>query len=235
MSTTPAVVETLTPEQFKASLPEKMRKSVSTEVIDKVNDLLANPDMHEQYRENLLSFSNVLMEGKFKLTGYVDAIKYVSLKVCGLTNQRAFEITFPQKIQDWVTRGVEAKDIASYVSSYNKSKLVNLILEQTLVPTHILNADLYQKALNVQADLMLTAHSEMVRTTAANSILTQLKPPETKKIELAVTQEESSAVKELKEATLALAAQQRQAIQSGQMNAQEVAHSQIIEGEYENV
>lgn len=232
MSTTqPTVVDQLSPEQFKAALPEKMRKSVSQDVIDKVNLLLANPDMHEQYRENLLSYANVLQDGKFKLTGYIDAVKYVSLKVCGLTNQRAYEITFPAKIQDWVSRGVEPKDIASYISSYNKSKLVNLILEQTLVPTHILNADLYQKALNVQADLMLTARSEMVRTTAANSVLTQLKPPETKKIELAVSQNENSAIKELQAATLALAAQQRLAIQAGQMNAQEVAHSRIIEGE----
>jgi hypothetical protein len=94
---------------------------------------------------------------------------------------------------------------------------------------------LYQKALNVQAELMLSANSEMVRTTAANSLLQQLKPPETQKVELDVKTTESSAVRELREATLALAAQQRQMIQSGQMNAQEVAHSRIIEGECEDV
>ena len=225
------VVEQLSPEEFKQALPEKMRKVVSQEVLDKVNHLLANPDMHEQYRENLLSFGNVLSEGKFKLTGYIDAIKYVSLKVCGLTNLRSFEITFPHKIKDWVARGVEPKDIASYVSSYNKSKLVNLILEQTLVPTHILNADLFQKALNVQAALMLDQDvSPMVRTTAANSLLTQLKAPESRKIELDIKTSESNAVGELRAATLELAAQQRLAIQAGQMNAQEVAHSKIIEG-----
>jgi hypothetical protein len=231
MGTTPTVVTTLSPEQFKEALPPQMRKSVNPEVINKVNDLLSNPDMHEQYRENLLSFSRVLTEGKFKLTGYIDAVKYVSLKVCGLTNQRAFEITFPNKIKDWMARGVAAKDISSYVSSYNKSKLVNLIYEQTLVPTHILNADLFQKALNVQADLMMTANSEMVRTTAANSLLTQLRPPETKKVELDIKTTESTAVAELRQATLELAAQQRLAIQAGQMNAQQVAHSKIIEGE----
>lgn len=233
MSNVAVATDTLTPEQFKQALPEKMRRSVSTEVIDKVNELLANPDMREIYRENLISYTSVLMDGKFKLTGYIDAVKYVSFKLMNMTNQRAFELTFPKKIQDWVARGVEPKDIASYISSYNKSKLVNLILEQTLIPTHVLNADLYQKALNVQADLMLTAKSEMVRTTAANSLLTQLKPPETKKIELDVTQKESSAIKELREATLALAAQQRDMIKAGIANAQEVAHSKIIQGEAE--
>lgn len=229
------VVENMTTAEFKSCLPDKLRRSVNQEVIDKVNELLANPDMHEVYRENLLSYSNVLMEGKFKLTGYVDAIKYVSFKLMNMTNQKAFELTFPKKIENWVAREVAPKDIASYVSSYNKSKLVNLILEQSLIPTHILNQDMYQNALNVQAELMLTARSEMVRTTAANSLLTQLKPPELKKIELAVSTTESSAVAELRKATLELAAAQRQAIQAGQMDAQEVAHSQIIEAEFTDV
>jgi hypothetical protein len=231
---TPAltIVDQLSPEQFKEVLPVKMRKAVNVEVIDKVNLLLANPDMAETYRENLLSFSMVLTEGKFKLTGYIDAIKYVSLKVCGLTNLRAFEVTFPKKIQEWLARGVLDKDIASYVSSYNKSKLVNLILEQTLIPTHILNADLYQKALNVQASIMMDPDmSGMVRTTAANSLLVQLKMPETKKIELDIKTTESSVVAELRAATAELTARQRELITTGDMNAQQIAHSRIQSNE----
>jgi hypothetical protein len=221
----------MTKEEFRSALPEKMRRSVGQDVIDKVNDLLSNPDMYEVYRENLISYSTVLQDGRFKLTGYIDAVKYVSFKLMNMTNQRAFELTFPKKIQDWVARGVESKDIASYVSSYNKSKLVNLILEQTLVPSHVLNQDLYQKALNVQAELMVSARSEMVRSQAANSLLMQLKPPETRKIELDVKTTESSAVAELRNATLALAAQQRDAIRAGSLNAEQVAHSRIVEAE----
>jgi len=62
---------------------------------------------------------------------------------------------------------------------------------------------------------------------AANSILTHLKPPETQKMELEVTTKENSAIDDLRKATQELAAQQRQQIQSGAQNAQEVAHTKI--------
>jgi hypothetical protein len=117
--------------------------------------------------------------------------------------------------------------MASYVSSYNKSKLVNLILEQTLTPCWILNQDMYQRALNTQAVLMTDANSEKVRSDAANSILTHLKQPESQKVELSVSQKPDSSIDALRESTMDLVAQQKQAIKSGFMSAQEIAHSRI--------
>lgn len=218
----------LSQDDFKNALPDRIKKSVNKEVIDKVTKLLADPDMHEQYRENLLSYTAVMQEGRFKLTSYIDAVKYVSHKLRDKTNMAAFAATFPDKIQDWTMRGVEPKDMASYVSAYNKSKLVNLLLEQTLTPHWILNQDLYQKALNTQAELMVTANSEKVRSDAANSILTHLKQPEAQKVELSVSQKEDSSINALRQSTMELVAQQRMMIQSGGMNAQEVAHSRLV-------
>jgi hypothetical protein len=217
----------LSSDDFKTALPDKLKKSINKEVIDKVNLLLADPDMHEQYRENLISYTAVMKDGKFKLTSYVDAVKYVSQKLMDKTNFAAFSATFPDKIKDWTARGVESKDMASYVSSYNKSKLVNLILEQTLTPCWILNQDMYQRALNTQAVLMTDANSEKVRSDAANSILTHLKQPESQKIELSVSQKTDSSIDALRESTMDLVAQQKQAIKSGFMSAQEIAHSRI--------
>ena len=90
---------------------------------------------------------------------------------------------------------------------------------------------MFQKALNVQADLMVNANSEKVRSDAANSLLTHLKRPEVTKIELDVGLKEDKTIDGLRQATMALAASQRDMIKSGMMNAKEVAHSQIIEGE----
>lgn len=214
-------------DQFKNALPAPVRKSVTPEMQQRILDLLNDPDLHETYRENLLSYTKVMEEGKFKLSSYIDAVKYVSHRLMGKTMKDAYEATFPDKVQDWVMRGVALKDQSSYITAYNKTKLVNLIMEQTLVPVHVLNMDLYQRALNTQADLMVNAKSEMVRTTAANSILNQLKPPESQKVELEVSQKESSAISDLRKATQELVAQQRMQIQSGQKDAQEVAHSKI--------
>lgn len=218
----------LTLDQFRTALPDKVKKSVNQELVDQINTTLGNPEEYENYRDNLLSYTRVMADGKFKIQNYVDAVRYVSYKLMGCTNIDAYTKTFPAKYQRFVEQGVAAKDIASYVTAYNKSKLVNLIYEQTLVPSYILNQDLYQKALNVQADLMITAKSEKVRTDAANSLLTQLKMPEKHKVELEIGVKEDSSIAALRASTLELARQQRLMIEAGAVNAQQVAHTRLV-------
>ena len=226
----------LTLDQFQLALPDKVKKSINQELIDQINNTLSDPEMFEAYRDNLISYTKVMADGKFKVTQYVDAVRYVSFKLMGCTNIEAYTKTFPDKYQRFVQQGVSAKDIASYVTAYNKSKLVNLIFEQTLIPSHVLNQDLYQRALNVQADLMMNAKSEKVRCDAANSLLTQLKAPEVKKVELDIGVREDSSIAALRQTTMELARQQRLMMESGAMNAQEIAHGKlIIEGTAEVV
>lgn len=226
-------MDPLTKEQFQTALPDKVKKSVSDDLIDQVNNTLNDPDMFEVYRDNLLSYTRVMADGKFKIQNYLDAVKYVSFKLMGDSNIDAYIKTFPQKYARFQNNGTSAKDIASYVTAYNKSKLVNLILEQTLVPSYVLNADLYQKALNTQAELMTTARSEKVRSDAANSILTQLKMPETQKVELDIGVKEDSTIDALRETTMELVEQQRKMLASGAMNAKEVAGTTIVQDQEE--
>lgn len=226
----------LTVEQFRQALPDKVKKSVNQELIDQINTTLSDPDMYEAYRDNLLSYTRVMSDGRFKVTDYISAVKYVSHKLMGCTNIDAYSKTFPDKIARFTAQGVAPKDIASYVTAYNKSKLVNLIMEQTLIPSYVLNQDLYQKALNVQAELMVSAKSEKVRSDAANSLLTHLKMPETQKVELEIGVKEDSAIAALRATTMELARQQRMMLEAGAMNAQEVAHSRlVIEGEAKEI
>ena len=226
----------LTIDQFKTALPDKIKRSVNQELIDQINNTLADPELYEAYRDNLLSYTRVMADGRFKIQNYVDAVKYVSHKLMGCSNIEAYTKTFPDKYQNFLAQGVASKDIASYITAYNKSKLVNLIFEQTLIPAYVLNQDLYQKALNTQAELMITAKSEKVRCDAANSLLTHLKMPETQKVELEIGVKEDSSIAALRATTLELARQQRLMVESGAMNAQEVAHGRlIIEGEAREV
>jgi hypothetical protein len=220
-------MSSLTLDQFKQALPDKVKKSINQELVDQINTTLADPEMFETYRDNLLSYTKVMADGRFKVQEYVNAVKYVSHKLMGCTNIEAYSKTFPDKIVRFNLQNVSNKDVASYVTAYNKSKLVNLIFEQTLIPSYVLNQDLYQKALNVQAELMITAKSEKVRTDAANSLLSHLKMPETSKVELEIGVKEDSSIAALRQATLELARQQRLAMEAGQMNAQEVAHTVI--------
>jgi hypothetical protein len=219
----------LTLDQFRKVMPKQMTASVSQELVDEVNALITNPELCQNYRDNLLSYTSVMQDGKFKMSQYIDAVRYVSFKLLGSTNLLAYIKTFPDRYQNWLNNNVSDKDISAYVAGYNKTKLVNLIFAQTLVPSHVLNADLYQKALNVQASLMNDPDvSPKVRTDAANSLLTHLKAPEVTKIELDIGVKENSAIDELRAATLALAAQQRANIVNGAVSVKSVAHSRII-------
>lgn len=226
----------LTIEEFSRALPDKVKKSINQELIDQINTTLSDPDLYEAYRDNLISYTRVMADGRFKIDQYIAAVKYVSHKLMGCSNMDAYAKTFPDKMIRFNAQGVNPKDIASYVTAYNKSKLVNLIFEQTLIPSYILNQDLYQKALNTQAELMLTAKSEKVRSDAANSLLTHLKMPETQKVELEIGVKPDSSIAALREATMQLARQQRLSLESGSMNAQQIAHSKVvIDGEFTEV
>lgn len=217
----------LTIEQFRQALPDKVKKSVNQELIDQINTTLSDPELYESYRDNLISYTKVMADGRFKIPSYIEAVRYVSHKLMGCTNIEAYVKTFPDKYARFVAQGVASKDIASYVTAYNKNKLVNLIFEQTLIPSYVLNQDLYQRALNVQAELMVTSNSDKVRCDAANSLLTHLKMPETQKVELEIGIREDSTIQALRESTMALARQQRMMMEAGAMNAQEVAHSKL--------
>ena len=205
----------LTVDQFKQVVPENMTKAVSQELVDRINSSISDPEALEIFKENLLSYTSVLQQGKFKLTSYINAVRYVGFKVMGLTNKDSYIKTFPDKYQDFLKRGVADRDIASYITAYNKSKLVNLIYAQTMIPTYILYAPLFQRAINVQADLMLNAKSEMVRFNAANSLITHLKPPEVAKVELDVAVHRDSIIDDYERAMLNMVEQQRALIAAG--------------------
>lgn len=222
-------VAPLTEAEFKAALPDKVKKSVSQALIDEVNKIMTDPGFFEHYRDNLISYTKVMADGKYKIQGYVDAVKYVSHKLMGASNIEAYSKTFPDKIAQFAAAGVSAKDISSYCAAYNKGQLVNALMAQTMIPVHIYNQDYFQKALNTQFELMNDyTVSPKVRSDAANSLLTHLKPPEVTKVELDISHKEDGSIQALRTATLALANQQRLQIGAGVITAQDAAHSKIV-------
>ena len=177
----------ITKDMLKRCLPAKVHTNLSDEFIQSLNSNIVDPNFREVYRENLLGFGSVLQEGRFKLQTYVDAVKFVSYKLLGSTDIEGYAKTFPDRYQRLINEGADQKTISSYVSAYkNKNQIVAKVFEQTMMPTYIVNADLYQKAVNVQADLMMNARSEKVRSDAAGWIMKELKAPEAAKIELEI-------------------------------------------------
>jgi hypothetical protein len=219
--------EPITLDEFKSALPNHIRKNLNPELIDVINTAIADPEQLAVFRENVIGLTSVLNEGKFKITDYLSAVKFVSHRLLGDNQTTAWSKTFPQRYNDLINRGVDRSEIGALTSRYGSSKLVILLMGQTMMPTHILNAPLYQKAINVQADLMMNAKSEKVRSDAAANLLMTLKPPEIQKVELNIGVKEDSTIQELRETTMALARQQRQMIEAGVISVKSIAQSKI--------
>ena len=224
-------VEYMTRDQFERCLPPRVRKSLTDDMLDHINKILESTPEREAYKENLLSFTNILSESRFTLKNYLRAVRYVSLKLGGDSNIVAFAKTFPERHEKMVKNGWAEKDINSQVSTWNKSQMVAKIFEQSLIPHWILNQQYYQMALNTQVELMTQAKSEKVRSDAANSILTHLKMPETAKVELDIRTSEDDSISELRKVTMELAQMQRKQIQAGALSAQDVALQKIVREE----
>ena len=220
---------TLTVDQVAKALPANLKGLATQNLADQINNAVSDPVVAEQIRNNFISYTGVLQEGRFKTEDYLNAVIYVSHKLMGMSNQDAYFKTFPQRHAALVAKGTSNKDIAAYVAAYNRGKLVNLILEQTLVPTWVLNQDIYQRAINTQADLMMHANSEMVRTTAANSILTHLTKPKEAGPLINLDMRETSGMEELKGMLTTLAQKQKELIESG-ATTKSIAEQNIIEG-----
>lgn len=214
-------------EDIKKAVPSHIRSNVTQSLVDSLNNIAVDPIMAEDIRNNFISYSAILKEGRFKLEDYLNAVAYVSYKIMGNNNEEAYAKTFPQRYAKLIANNTAKKDIASYVSSYNKGKLVNMILEQSLVPTWVLNQDLFQKAINVQADMMQNAQSEKVRVEAANSLLTHLAKPKEGSFQINIGETENAGMREMRDMLREVAANQRAAIQGGHMKTIDVAAQRI--------
>lgn len=205
----------LTLGEVQAAMPATMKKMADQHLVDTVNNIASDPLVAEQIRDNFMSYTGVMKDGRYRTDEYLSAIMYISFKLLGDTNKEAWAKTFPQRYALLKGRGAAEKEISAHVTAYGKTKLVNAIFEQSQIPVWLLNAHIYQKAINVQADLMKNASSEKVRTDAANSLLTHLKRPEAIKGQLDINVKDSSGLNELKTVLGELAKEQLRHLQSG--------------------
>lgn len=224
----------ITIELLQKTLPSNLRTAATQGMVDMLNTVSTNQQEAELIRENFLGYTAVLSEGKYKTEDYLNAVKYVSFKLMKCSNEEAYVKTFPQRYQRMVADGVKPKDIGAYVYAFSKNKLVNRIMEQTMVPSWVLNQDIFQEAINTQASLMRdTDVSPKVRSDAANSLLTHLAKPKEAGPLINLDMRDTSGMKEMKELLVRMAQQQQGLIKDG-MTAKEIAASVIIDVEVKN-
>ena len=218
----------LTRAEVQRALPDTSKFTVTQQMVDLLNMIGQDPLLLENLRDNFVSYTSVLQDGRYKAEDYVTAVTYCTFKLMGMSNQDAYMHTFPNRHATLVAAGKTKKEISAYVAAYSKGKLVQAILEQAVIPVWLYNQDVYQKAINVQAKLMISAESELVRTQAANSLLTHLAKPKDSVPLINIDMRQSSGMAELQEMLATLAEKQVNLIDQG-MTAKDIAAQRLVE------
>lgn len=219
----------ITKELVARALPGNLKSAATDQLADLINQFSADPLVAEQIRDNFLSYTSVLKDGKFKVEDYLNAVAYCSYKLMGDSNQDAYFKTFPQRYATLLAAGRSPKEISSYVAAYAKGQLVNKIMEQTLVPSWVLNQHMYQAALNTQFKIMSSEDvSPKVRSDAADSLLTHLAKPKEAGPLINIDLGETSGMNEMKDAMKKMAEQQQQLINAG-VSTKEIAAQDIVD------
>lgn len=201
---------------FQAAVPKPIRKWVTQEFVDSVDLIEKDPYVAEHIKENLLSYASVLNTPKVELKDYLNYVRYITYKLRGDTAIQCYAKTFPDRYANVIARGDTSIQIGKLASSVEQSQIFKKLMEQAILPSWILNYATYQKAINVQAELMMTAKSEKVRSDAANSIMMHLARPKEIAPLVSIDISGSSELDTLKSALVDLAKNQKCRIVNGE-------------------
>ena len=215
-------------ESVRKLVPKNQRTLITQEFLDKLEASVSDSLVAEQFKENFVTYLNVLSKGKYKMEDYINAVKYVSFKLLGYSNINAYIATFPERYERLKAEG--QTQIEAFVSMYNKNKLVMQIYEQTIVPSYVLNAPMHQQALNTLAAMIIDDDVRgMTKVKACEAILQYTKQPDIVKGELTIGIEQSDTINDLREITENLADTYRMMLEKKGMKLKDVAEANIID------
>ena len=215
-------------ETVKKLVPKSQRGLITQDFLDKIEASVQNSLIAEEFKNNFITYLNVLSTGKYKMEDYISAVKYISFKLLGYSNVDAYAATFPDRYERLKREGQE--QIEAFASMYNKNKLVMQIYEQTIVPTYVLNAPLHQEALNELAKMIKDPSVRgMTKVKACEAILQHTKQPEIVKGELTIGIEQQDTISDLRDVVEQLAEVNRLSIARNVKSIKEVAEAKIIE------
>lgn len=228
----------MTLEELKAGVPKHTKKFITQGIVDVFNRIESDEgeDFAETYKQNFVSHTRVMKSGEFAMKDYVSAVKFVSHRLLQHPDIDAYMLTFPDRYQRLITKyayhgdeaAIRSDKISPYVSAYKQNGLVVRITEQALVAPHILNAPMFQQALNIQMQNAMYANSEIARVSAAESVMKHTRAPEVAKIELEIGVKGQDEIMAMRMEQHKLASLQQLSIETGSRTSKEIAESDVM-------
>lgn len=228
-------VQLLDENTVKNIYPVRVSNTIIKRVTQAINDCLTGSEDGMEYflRDNIIGLIDVMKDNKTNsFEEYLNAVKFVTFKQAGDSNLRAYSRTFPDTVYRLHAENKPKEHLYAYANAFAKTKLVTKIQAMMMIPSHIMYQDVFHQAVKVQAEIMNDDQvSPKVRSDAANSLMTHLKQPEVKQMELSVNTKDDGAIASLTEALNALSGSQRDMMLSGKYTSKELREATIIEVE----
>ena len=235
---------------------KQWRSYIDDEFVDRLNNLGGDSKVLSKiYKDNFFSWLKAVSGDdwdcrKYGIEDYVNAVKFVSLRLLGNTILDSYKEVFPDRVmlveKEYEEDGDSSKlkeRLNWLASAYSKGKLVVKILQLTLVPSYIINAPLYDEALQKLADMIRNDEVRgMAKVKACEAILEATKQPEVIEQNVNVNVGggiiRNEAMDELREVTEKLATTLKMEMEKGKHKLQEVADIELVkkaeEGEVAN-
>jgi len=238
------MTDLITLEGLQKALPSK-KNTITQESVNIINISRTEPEFQgESLLKSAITYESVLSRNRASIAEYLQAIRFCAYLT---TNEESTFIEAYGKVfseREFVKKRVGHKskttqyiELSSAASRYRRSKLVIDILTVSQVPLDLMFTGYRYKAIGVLADVMENGRFDRDRVAAAKELLAATKGPENVKIELDLGVKESSAVQQMNDQLVLLAARQRERLESGASTLEEfgsmkVVDSDVIDGEF---
>lgn len=220
-------------EDLKDFIPKNLTDREAKDIIEDINTFVEGIDeeFRETYLDNMITYSHVLANGKrYNLKGYMNAIKFVSLRTGGVTIVDSYKKTFPERVESALARGKDMDYVKNAAYMYSRGKMINDLMKQSLMPIYLMFQDVAQEAVMTLARTMRETNNPYAKIKAADSLLTHLKVPEALDVKMTIDTEDTTLVDILK-ASENYAKTQHQAIIDGKARVLDIAKEKTLGGD----
>ena len=229
-----------TAEKLKELFPAK-KNTITDDTVRMLNEANMDPAFNgDEFMENLLTYGNVMLEGNYSMKNYINALKFCAYLESedNVTEAYRKARATDQFVIDRRTVGTESneyKELTNAASRFRRTPMVQQILTQSDMPLHLMFQSSRYEAVAVLAKEMTDAAYSKDRISAADKLLTHVKPPENMQVELSVgmNAEAKDMQTQLNEQLAVLASNQRKMLDQGYVmkDVQKLGDAVIIDAE----
>ena len=225
----------LTVEDVKRAMPQK-KSFITQEAVDIINASVTEPEFQgESLLQTASTYEAVLKGARASVPEYLNAIRFCAYMMANNSNYtEAYKKVFADRdfVKDRVSLATDDPkytELTSAASRYRRTKLVVDILTASQVPLDLIFTGQRYKAIGILADVMENARYDRDKINAVKELLAATKGADNMKIELDVGIKEDSAVQSLNDQLAAMAARQKNLLESGASTLQEFGSMRVVE------